>query len=221
MDTKMSLVKLNIGCGSVLPVGWINMDKSIKRYVIESRIWRFFCPAGSAEQIDFRYINLRHSWLFSSSSVDVVYSSHVFEHLDAATQIFFLREAARVLKPGGILRIVVPDLFQLCKEYVNSVSEGSEDAAGQLLYWLNLHKDNVYQENRSVLRKTYDFIQGHPHLLRTMFDRQSLLDKIDSDLFGDFCFNDYGESKYLGSLVREVEFAQEICSSLYLECRKR
>jgi SAM-dependent methyltransferase len=51
-------------------------------------------------------------------SADLVYSSHMLEHLDRREAKSFLTEARRVLVPGGIVRLVVPDLERLAREYV-------------------------------------------------------------------------------------------------------
>jgi hypothetical protein len=55
---------------------------------------------------------------FESDSVDAVCHSHVLEHLDRPVAGAFLKETLRVLKPGGIYRIVVPDFEFLCREDV-------------------------------------------------------------------------------------------------------
>lgn len=53
---------------------------------------------------------------FKDGSVSELYASHVYEHLNYHTELRqALKEACRVLKPGGILRVGVPDLEQLCK----------------------------------------------------------------------------------------------------------
>ena len=44
-----------------------------------------------------------------SDSAEIVYTSHTLEHIPNNAAEWFLREAFRVLKPGGILRVTVPD----------------------------------------------------------------------------------------------------------------
>lgn len=60
---------------------------------------------------------------FDSESVDVVYHSHMLEHLDRDIAREFIREVGRVLKPGGIHRIVVPDFERLCQAYLSHLAE--------------------------------------------------------------------------------------------------
>jgi SAM-dependent methyltransferase len=55
-----------------------------------------------------------------SGTADVVYASHVLEHLDRGEVLRFLSEIARVLAPGGIVRLAVPDLARLVSRYVKT-----------------------------------------------------------------------------------------------------
>jgi ubiquinone/menaquinone biosynthesis C-methylase UbiE len=56
----------------------------------------------------------------SDASVEVLYSSHMLEHLDRDEARKFLSEARRVLSVGGILRLAVPDLALLVREYAET-----------------------------------------------------------------------------------------------------
>lgn len=56
---------------------------------------------------------------FPDSSVDAVYHSHLLEHLDRSVAARFMSEIHRVLRPGGIQRIVVPDLERLCRAVIS------------------------------------------------------------------------------------------------------
>jgi SAM-dependent methyltransferase len=50
---------------------------------------------------------------FATASVDAVFSEHVIEHIPFVASIHFLRELFRILKPGGVLRVVCPMLDTL------------------------------------------------------------------------------------------------------------
>ena len=50
--------------------------------------------------------------------MEVVYHSHMLEHLTNNEGIEFLRECNRVLQPGAIMRLLVPDLESFSKKYV-------------------------------------------------------------------------------------------------------
>ena len=60
---------------------------------------------------------------FGNDSVDAVYHSHLLEHLDRGKVALFLQEVRRVLKPGGVNRIVVPDLEKICRSYLAHLEE--------------------------------------------------------------------------------------------------
>ena len=50
-------------------------------------------------------------------SISVLYSSHMLEHFDSKEADIFCKEAQRLLIPGGIIRIVVPDIVIKIHEY--------------------------------------------------------------------------------------------------------
>jgi len=103
----MKLVKLvNIGCGAVFHSDWINLDVE---------------PVSS----EVRRLDARRPLPFADGSVDAVYHSHVLEHLSAAEAAGFLAECWRVLRPGGAVRVVVPDLEGIAKAYLCALAEGN------------------------------------------------------------------------------------------------
>lgn len=52
-------------------------------------------------------------------SVECVYGSHVFEHMSIFSSQLVFNEIHRVLQPGGIARIIVPDVEKSMREYLN------------------------------------------------------------------------------------------------------
>lgn len=56
----------------------------------------------------------------SSGSVDEIYASHVIEHLGYREELpKAMREFFRVRRPGGFLKVSVPDLRTLCAQLFN------------------------------------------------------------------------------------------------------
>lgn len=106
---------LNLGCGNSFHEDWENYD------LVPS--------APSVKAID-----LTKPLPFEEGTFDVVYSSHVLEHIPRQRVPELLREMARILKPGGILRIVVPDLEGIVREYLRQLdlaAAGDAEAAAR------------------------------------------------------------------------------------------
>jgi len=95
----MPNVMVNIGCGTVYHPQWLNLD---------------VVPVSET----VRYLDVRKGLPVADCEAVACFSSHVIEHLSPATAHAFLSEQQRVLKPGGILRVVCPDLAEICGAYL-------------------------------------------------------------------------------------------------------
>lgn len=121
--------KLNLGCGSNVKEGWLNVD--------------MFPPA---ELI----LDLREKLPFADNSCSMIYSEHFLEHLDypGAAEVF-LREALRVLRPGGLFSVGVPDTEWPLKEYQQVVVGGYYDCCKMWRHqWCTTHLDHINQHFR-------------------------------------------------------------------------
>lgn len=103
-----NLPYLNLGCGSHFNKRWINID---------------FSKTGEGVIAH----NLLNGIPFADNSFEVVYHSHVLEHFPKNEAKEFIKECYRVLKPNGIIRIAVPDLEQIVKNYTKLFNEGISD----------------------------------------------------------------------------------------------
>jgi len=56
------------------------------------------------------YMNLAKRLPFEDASIDLIFTEEFIEHIPKAAAAIMLQECARVLKPGGVLRIATPDL---------------------------------------------------------------------------------------------------------------
>lgn len=95
-------IKLNLGASPIWKKeGWHTLDHKLAEST-ETAI------AGDASNIKL-----------PDESCDIVFCSHVFEHIPHTRLPIVIAEINRVLKPNGILRILTPDLEAIARAYVN------------------------------------------------------------------------------------------------------
>jgi predicted SAM-dependent methyltransferase len=100
---KRGKVKLNVGCGTDYKRGWVNIDNNSDENI---------------EKLDLNW-DLRNPLPFPENSVDFIYNEHFFEHLTPDEGRVVMQDLLRVLKPGGVMRIAMPDLEALVHQYLN------------------------------------------------------------------------------------------------------
>ena len=217
-------IKLNLGCGAIRPAGWINTDSSLNMLLQQVPFVGSLIPklAGSRAYTNGNaaYMNLNGSWKrFGDGSVDVVYASHVLEHLSTASAAGFAREAFRCLKPGGGIRIVVPDLFQLCKNYVEAYGRNEPVPADHLLWAINMHREGQYAGKLGWLHRMVLEWQGYPHQHKFMYDARTLTRLLVREGFIDARELEYGSSGFIED-IQDLEAGDEPYLSVYLEAKK-
>jgi predicted SAM-dependent methyltransferase len=93
------MIRLNLGCSVEKLEDYVNIDNHTNA-------------------------DLKHDILkplpFPNKSVDEILASHLLEHFSYTEVDIVLKDWYRALKPGGILHIRVPDMEQVCKDYINS-----------------------------------------------------------------------------------------------------
>lgn len=104
------LVLVNIGCGKTLHLTWVNMDVALTSPAVHP-------------------IDARKPLLFANDAVDACYDSHILEHLDQPDAKSSLTEYSRILKPKSVLRVVVPDLGEIVREYIRQLDQAVANRA--------------------------------------------------------------------------------------------
>jgi predicted SAM-dependent methyltransferase len=143
-------IKVNIGCAmSQFMQGWINLDSL--DYNQFAQEWRY----------RFLQHDVRDGLPFATGTVDIIFTSHFLEHLDYREGLAFLRDCRRVLKPKGVMRIVVPDAGLLMDNYsdkayfesyfddLDQINDGCENAltyAGKVLAILWEGHKSIYDK---------------------------------------------------------------------------
>lgn len=67
------------------------------------------------ENYEKHQIDIEQPLPFGNETVDRLFLEHVLEHADPVKGFLFLKEAFRVLKHNGILRVIVPDVVRIQK----------------------------------------------------------------------------------------------------------
>lgn len=111
-------MKINVGCGSRVLDGWHNCD--IARDPNAPRDPETLCDAKSIPLPD--------------ECADVVQAIHLFEHLYRWEIDSALAEWRRLLKPGGLLILELPNLVKCCENYLAGRMRGGKDP-DQLARW--------------------------------------------------------------------------------------
>jgi len=123
------------GCGQCAPDGWLNFDASPRlrleripglRGVLEKTVGVIF-------PINVRPGDIVRGLPVPGGSARGVYCSHVLEHLARADLPTALRNTYNMLAPGGLFRLVVPDLRWRAARYLASAAAADAAAADALM----------------------------------------------------------------------------------------
>lgn len=104
--------KVHLGCGVKHLEGWFHVDALDLPHVDH---------VGRVEDLSF----------IPDDSVALIYACHVLEHFGRNTYKAALAEWHRVLRPGGVLRLAVPDFGAAARLYLSGdLPRGIEDVRG-------------------------------------------------------------------------------------------
>ena len=197
---------MNLGSSLLVAPGWVNVDGALSALVASwprPALRLFYRLAGirahmsEAEYIEvlkgnsFVHYNLEYGIPLPDGCADYAFASHFLEHLSKDHGERLVRETLRVLKPGGVVRIAIPDLAVFIEAY----GEGRKEEA----------MDGIFE----------DWELGDFARHRYMYDFDML-----AGLLGRAGFSDVRRCEYREGRVPDVEALDNRPGSLVVEAAK-
>lgn len=202
---------VQFGCGLSAPSDWINFDASpTLRMQRLPLIGCFATRARTKFPANVSYGDVVRGLPIRSASCRAVFASHVLEHLSREDCLKALDESFRLLKRGGILRVVVPDLQRICSAYMDRASRCDAEASHQFMQDSYL---GIEQRPRGMSGIIQCAFGNSKHLW--MWDRASLSFAIESAGFRQVRVADFGDSIELA--FKSVEDRDRFAGALALE----
>ena len=181
----------HVGCGGNVFPNFVNIDCHTTQSIFSFGL----------DQI-FRW-DLRNRLPFRENTFEGVFSEHCMEHLNPWDSYSLLFDIFRVLQPGGVVRIIVPDAEKYV-EFYNRRRAGSDTT--------DMAEFNSWQSGAEALRGLTCYL-GH----YTLFDFELLRDMCLEVGFCDITRSSFGISK-VKELNKDAE--DRAWNSLYLEAKK-
>lgn len=187
-------IRAHVGCGFRVAPGWDNLDLLL---LPDVTCW-----------------DCRRGLPFEDSSVSLIFSEHVFEHLDRpGSTAAFLAECLRCLEPGGILRLVVPDCGMYLKAYASRDWDTlvakrplQRREGGYYDAWLN----ETYRTPMELVNAV--FRQGAEH--KYAYDAETLILDLEAAGFSSATQQAFGKSL---SAAMTLDSPDRESESLYVE----
>lgn len=211
--------RLNVGCGVSVGDSWLNIDGSYSLRLsrlpgVGAVIKKMYLFPDWPRPVV--YGNIVKGLRISPSSCQLIFASHVLEHLSLQDFTTALANLYSYLRPGGYLRCIVPDLEAYTRQYLDRL--GSTDANTIVeanSYFMT--QTNLGVERRSCLINTIKESLSHSQH-RWMWDRPSLEKALRQTGFDEVRFRRYRE--WVDERFREVETEGRHDDSICAEVRK-
>lgn len=172
------MARLHFGCFNCPLEGWLNTDITPQIHVarVPGLAWLLH-KAGKMSDERFRdhqrgvfrkvrYLDVTKPWPYADEQFEAVFSAHIVEHLTLAGAMTCLRESHRCLKKGGVLRISVPDLDQLIRDF----------SAEKSLDWAI----DLFEANQTSEKNMHHFMYNF-HSLREVIEQAGFCTVIRQD----------------------------------------
>lgn len=209
---------LHIGCGLNAPQNWFNIDASPSLRIsrlpvvgsVASKLLNF--PKWPTQA---KYGNIVLGLDTQKEYYDLVFAAHVLEHLSLNDFHVALDNIFYYLKPGGFLRVIVPDLEIFIKNYtLSKMDQSSQDQAS-----ISFMQDTllgVKLARSSYFSRLKEAFSNSKH--QWMWDQESLVKAVKDHSFSRVRPCVYGD--WSNERFSEVEREKDYHLAVGIEARK-
>jgi len=194
----LEVPKLNLGCGPVQPNGWVNIDGSNRARLacwiplLDRLLTKFGLISPTEFGPHIKICNLFKPLPYKDNTVSAIYAGEVWEHFEYPDAERLTAESYRVLAPGGVLRVCVPDGVQFWKRYLEIIdrvaAQPSESRDPQPLH------DHIQMYFSEICtRRIWFGSMGHTH--KWQFDEYQLVHLFELQGFNDVSRMSFHESR--------------------------
>jgi hypothetical protein len=209
---------VQFGCGWKAAESWVNFDSSptlrFERIPVISKI---YIKNASRFPSNVLYGDIVKGLPVAPGSVARLFASHVLEHLSYEDALTAIKNSYALLKPGGVFRVIVPDLKMRAERYILKSNQNSPLAAVEFLRSTMLGQEHRPRGPGEMLISLFG---GSDH--RWMWDEASLSEALHREGFSGIRRCTYGDSG--DPLFAEVEdvsrFVDDGIVELAIECRR-
>jgi len=199
---------LNIGCGLTITKSGINIDSSLSLTLSRIPIINKLIKNLPCFPKEVNYGDIVKGLKYDNNSFDVIYCSHMLEHLTRDDFIIALYEIKRLLKSNGAFRFVIPDIKFILNKYTDSENISdflNESGLGYMQSKVGFINSVKYLLTNSKHEWLWSYTELESILLEMGFTRVRRAY--------------YGDSKFMSELA-DIEIYDRWLNSLGIECVK-
>lgn len=198
------ITRYHLGCGTVFLSGWLNVG-----YWGHMEQGKLYANPNQTENTILLNHDLRHGIPAADGTLDAVYHSHMLEHISFKDGLDFLQKIYNAMRPGGLHRILVPDLEAFARSYVGG--DG---------FLLSKYKAHVLQEDAEIYETKAAIFMGmlHNHGHLCGYDWDTLYWALDRIGFKKITRKLFQESDFQDIKQMEEYSPLRALESLCVEC---
>lgn len=215
----LRVLKVNLGCGVNAAPEWVNVDRSAGPLLSQHpALKRTLYKIGLLSKAQFETawprtiirVDVTRHFPWKPQTVDVIYSSHMLEHLRREEAVRLLQNCRMALKQEAILRLAIPDLDSAVEHYCALKNVGDREAADTFMRSLYVVPETT---GGGALHRMAMTFYHRPH--QWMYDYESMAEVLESIGFCEVRRHEFGKGD-----CPDLDLVETRPDSLFVEARR-